>query len=211
MKGFVIQHNSLPRLVSGTWSPFFICPFWKRLLVSHGNGVLWGCHRKHETCTTQFKGKFEIWIFFFFFWWSCCQLLACESKIKRTYQATFLGGEGRGGIRLIKSGNSAWLFILREMLHSLQGVYSSLRLLRMSQADGLAKAASGLRLFACMLDGPGLSPTAGERDAVREQGCGWGPEQCTSYGHVCWDRRSWRTWRGKPWVCFHCLNSSLHP
>lgn len=42
----------------------------------------------------------------------------------------------------------------------------------MSQADGLAKAVSGLRLFACMLDDPGPSPTAEERDAVRKQGCG---------------------------------------
>lgn len=40
LKGFLIQHNSLPRLVSGTWSPSHLCPFWKRLLVSHENGVL---------------------------------------------------------------------------------------------------------------------------------------------------------------------------
>lgn len=60
---------------------------------------------------------FEIFLFFFFLV-GLFALLACESKMKRTYQATFLEREGRGGIRLIKSGNSIWLLIFRGMLHS---------------------------------------------------------------------------------------------
>lgn len=97
-----------------------------------------------------------------------------KAKWITTYQPIFLGGGG--GRRLINSGKSTWLFILREKWHWVQEAYSRLRLSRTSWAAG--------RWWPC-------------------QHCRWVEAcrrcvGCSSHRHVCWDCGCWGAQSGKP-------------